>query len=269
MLTKEGREFKSIIFERLENVAAIRLNRPETFNALDFILGEELIEALESCFDDEEIKAVIITGEGRAFCSGGDLKFFKGYLGTDPAEPFRQLTKLLNRIIMDIRLLSKPIIAAINGSVGGAGMSIAAACDLRIAASSARFRQAYTGVGLVPDGGWTLTVPLLIGFAKATELVLLDPVLDARQALELGLVHQVVEDAELRGVSMEIASRLARGPTKSFAIAKELFNNALLGLLERQLELERAGIVKAAKTADYQEGIKAFFEKRRPGFTGR
>jgi len=165
--------------------------------------------------------------------------------------------------------MPKPVIASINGALGGGGFSLAAACDIRIAASSAIFRQAYTSVSLVPDGAWTLMVPMLIGLGKATELVLMDPILSAKQALEIGLVNQVVDDADLQRVTQEIAEKLAKGPTKSFAIAKENLNNAMLGLLERQLELERSGMIKAAKTADYKEGLKAFFEKREPHFTGR
>lgn len=140
---------------------------------------------------------------------------------------------------------------------------------MRIASAKAKFRQAYTSVGLVPDGAWTLIVPLLIGFGRASELIFLDPVFDAKKALELGLVNRVVEESEFENAVHESALKLAAGPTRSFALAKELLNNALLTLLERQLELERQGIVAAAGSQDYLEGTEAFFAKRAPIFTGK
>lgn len=180
----------------------------------------------------------------------------------------RQLTKRLNRIIISIRRLDKPVIAGINGAVGGAGFSIAIACDLKIASSAARFRQAYTSVGLVPDGAWTLMAPLLAGFGRASEMVFLDPVIDASKALEFGLVNKVVNPEDLTNEVRQTAAKLAAGPTRSFAIAKNLLNDSLLHILERQLELEREGIIRAAATGDYGEGVESFFGKRTPGFKG-
>jgi len=172
-------------------------------------------------------------------------------------------------IILALRQMPKPVVAVVNGPVGGGGFSLAAACDIRIAARSAIFRQAYTSVSLVPDGAWTLVVPMLIGFGKAMELVLLDPILSAQEALEWGLVHRVVDDAELWKAADEIVGRLAAGPTRAFAIAKENLNNAMLGLLYRQLELERSGMIAAAKSDDYREGLSAFFGKRPAVFKGK
>jgi 2-(1,2-epoxy-1,2-dihydrophenyl)acetyl-CoA isomerase len=263
-------EFESVIFQKDGNIATIKLNRPEYFNALDFKLGDEMVKVLEICQDDEQIRVVVITGEGKAFCSGGDLRLFREQVdSSNPSKVVRQLVRAFNSIIHGIRAMPKPVIASINGALGGGGFTLAAACDIRIAASSAIFRQAYTSVSLVPDGAWTLIVPMLIGLGKATELVFMDPILSARQALEMGLVNRVVEDADLQQTTQEIAEKLAKGPTQSFAIAKDNLNNAMLDLLERQLELERSGMVKAAKTADYKEGLKAFFAKREPRFTGR
>lgn len=247
----------------------MRLNRPKLFNALDLKLGGELVAALEDCAEDPGVRAVIVTGEGKAFCSGGDIQYFKSFLDSDPSSPFRQVIKFLNLAVINIRRMQKPVIASINGAAGGAGMSLAVACDLRIAAASARFRQAYTGIGMVGDGGWALFVPLLTGWGKAMELLLLDPVFDARQALEWGLVTQVVEDSQLESAAMELASRLAQGPTKAFGIAKENMNRALMAVLETQLELERSGMIAASRTSDYLEGLKAFTEKRKPEFKGR
>ncbi|MCX7635059.1 MAG: enoyl-CoA hydratase-related protein [Syntrophales bacterium] len=263
-------EYKNIVFDVSGAVATITLNRPQHFNALDFPLGDEMVRALEICHDDDAIRAVVITGKGRAFCSGGDLRLFREQLdSSNPSEVVRQLVRSFNAIIHGIRSLPKPVIASINGAVGGGGFSLAAACDLRIAAASAIFRQAYTAVGLVPDGAWTLMVPLLLGLGKTMELLLLDPVLTAAEAMRIGLVHRVVDDANLREETEMMAAKLAAGPTRSFAVAKENLNNAIFSLLERQLEIERSGMVKSAKTADYQEGLRAFFEKREPRFQGR
>jgi len=262
-------EFQNILFEREGGVGMIRLNRPKNFNAIDFGLGNDLARALEICHDDDETRVVVLTGEGKAFCSGGDLKLFRENMQPHPQDIVRQLIKVFNIIIMGLRQMPKPVVAVINGPLGGGGFSLAAACDIRIAARSAIFRQAYTSISLVPDGAWTLVVPMLIGFGKATELVLLDPVLTAQQAQEWGLVNRVVDDADLWKEANEIIGKLESGPTRAFAIAKENLNNAMLGLLYRQLELERSGMIQAAKSADYREGLTAFFDKRTAVFNGR
>ena len=190
----------------------------------------------------------------------------KEYLKSDPSKPYRQLIKGLNQVIIEIRQLSKPVIAAINGSVAGAGISLAAACDLRIAATSAKFKQAYTSIGLSPDGAWMLFVPLLIGFGKANELLYLDPTFNADQALEMGLINEVTGDENLESRATEIAKKIASGSRYSNAIVKDLMNKSMFSSLERQLELERQGIISASSTNDYAEGISAFFEKRTPKF---
>jgi len=257
-------QFPKIIFKKIEKTAVIRLNRPKEFNALDFELTVSLAKALEVCNDDPDIRAVVITGAGKAFCSGGDVAMFGS--AKDKGEAIRQLVELLHNVIVGIRQIPKPVIAAINGVAAGGGFSMAAACDLRISASSAKFKQAYTSIGLAPDGGWSMTVPLLIGFGKATELAFLDPAFDAKKALELGLVHRVVDDAELEKVAMDMALKLSRGPADAFAVVKENLRRSMMGLLEQQLELERRGMSRVGKTADAEEGITAFVEKREPRF---
>ena len=267
-MKEEGKmQFENIIFKIMEQVAVIKFNRPKAFNAVNFDLFKDIIEALEICADDKNVKVIVITGEGKAFCAGGDVALFDS--APDTSETLRQLTKLLNFTIVGLRRISKPVIAMINGTVAGVGVSIAAACDLRICASSAKFKQAYTSIGLIPDGAWTLLVPLLVGLNKASELVYMDPVFDAKEALEMGLVNKVVDDNELEKTTMEIAMRLAQGPTLSYSIVKENFNNALLALLERQLELERRGLICIGKTSDAKEGIAAFIGKRKPIFKGQ
>jgi 2-(1,2-epoxy-1,2-dihydrophenyl)acetyl-CoA isomerase len=259
--------YENLIFEKEERVAVLKLNRPEAFNAANIGLFEDIVKALEVCALDDEVKVIVLTGEGKAFCSGGDVAMFHSY--SDPGEAIRQLTKRLYFTISGIRRVGKPVIAMINGTAAGAGISLAAACDLRICAASVKFRQAYTSIGLVPDGAWTLIVPLLIGFGKAAELAYLDPVFDAQAALAMGLVNRVVPDSELSQTTRQVALNLAKGATQSYAIVKENFNEALLGLLERQLELERGGIIRAGKTKDAKEGIAAFMEKRQACFTGQ
>lgn len=260
-------DFTNVVLTKDGNVAIIKLNRPDAFNAFDLEMIEEIIAALESCSEDSEVRSVILTGEGKFFCSGGDLALSRQYL-KESASLFRHLTKRLDRVIKEIRCLPVPVIAAINGAVGGAGLSIAAACDLRIAVPSARFRQSYTGVGLVPDGGWSLSIPLLVGFSKAAEMVFLDPVINAVQAREMGLIHEIAEDGQLMRAAMGMAQKLADGPTAAFALAKKGLNHALFGLLDRQLEFERSSLLKLEKTADYSEALDAFFEKRKPVFKG-
>jgi 2-(1,2-epoxy-1,2-dihydrophenyl)acetyl-CoA isomerase len=259
--------YSNLIYEKADQVAVIRLNRPAAFNAADIGLFEDLIKALEDCAVDEEVKVIVITGEGKAFCAGGDLALFNSF--PDPGEGTRQLTKRFHFVISGIRRMPKPVIAMINGTVAGGGFSLAVACDLRICASSAKFKQAYTSSGLSPDGAWTLFVSQLVGFGKAQELAYLDPVIDAPEALAMGLVNKVVPDSELQQATRQIALQLARGATRTYAIVKENFNDAVLGLLERMLEKEREGIIRAGKTKDAKEGIAAFMERRKPGFKGQ
>lgn len=260
--------FKDILFCKDGSIATITLNRPASFNALDLNISKEICSALESCRSDREIRVVVLTGSGKVFCSGGDIKYFEQFAGSDPGEPVRRVLEPLHRIILLIRQMPKPVLAVINGAVGGAGMSLALACDLRICSSAAKFKQAYTSLGLAPDAGWSLWVGLLAGFARASEMVFLDPVYDAEQALAMNLVHRVTAPEELEGAARQWAEKLAAGATRSFAIAKENLNQALLTLLERQLEVERQGVLGAAYSDDYQEGLAAFLTKRKPLFKG-
>ena len=259
--------FQTVLLNKSNHVATIKLNMPESFNTLKDELKVDLLRALEVCADDDDIKVVVITGSGKAFCAGGDINLFKE--SSNVSDRLRQGLKLVNLIIIGIRRMPKPVIAAINGVTGGAGVSIAAACDLRICASSVKFKTGYTTIGLVPDGGWTLLVPQLIGFSKATELFLLDSPFDAKQALEYGFVNIVVSNEQLEDKTYAIAQKLARGPSVSYAITKADLNHAMYGLLESQLELERQGMICAGKSADAKEGFKAFLEKRTPKFLGK
>lgn len=264
----EGCALGKVLIEISGPVATLTLNRPEAFNAVDLELGEDLLAAVSQVHADPTVRAVIITGAGKAFCSGGDLRYFQSQ--PEPRrDAFAVLTQRLHRLILDIRQMPKPVVAAINGAAGGAGVSLAMACDLRLAADTARFKQAYTSVGLTPDGGWSLLVARQIGYARAAEMVLLDPVLDAQQALSMGLVNRVVAVENLAQEAAHVAARLAAGPTEALARAKALLSRSLLSGLEEQLELEREGIMAASETQDFAEGLEAFFSKRAPQFKGR
>lgn len=243
-----------------DGIATITLNRPEVFNALDRALGAELARKLEAAIEDAAVRAIILTGAGGGFCAGGDIRAALRYIedGGDPSQYFGDVIVLLNRIVLGLWRAPKPVIAAINGAVGGAGLSLAAACDLRLAAASAKFKQAYTSIGLVPDGGWTLTVPRLIGAARAAELLFLDPLLSSADALSMGLVHEVTADDALCPRAHELALRLAQGPAAALAAAKELMNQPLSADLERQLERERQAIMAQAATGDFRERVQRF-----------
>jgi len=259
-------KLENVILNKNDGVAIVKLNRPKEFNALNFELLNDLAKALEFCADDKETKAVIVTGEGKAFCAGGDVSLFRS---EDAGDTLRQLIKYMNTVIITIRRMQKPVIAMINGMTAGGGMSLAAACDLRICGSSARFKTAYTGSGLVPDGGWALLMPLLVGFGKASEMAYIDPLISAKEAKDFGLVTMVVEDAELEKITMDIARKIAQGPSVAYALLKTNLNNAFFSLLERQLELEKEAMTIAGRTADVKEGMAAFAEKRKPVFMGR
>lgn len=257
--------YQYLLVEKREGIAVITMNRPNAFNALNMAMLPELELCLEECSNDSEVRVVVLTGAGNAFCSGGDISEF----ASDPRGAqfiTHELTKYLNRTIIELRRMPQPVIASINGAVGGAGISLAAACDLRIASTAARFRQGYTGIGLVPDGAWTLTIPLLIGWGRACELILLNPVFSAEEAYQWGLVNRLAAPERLTEATWELAQQLAEGPKQAFAIAKHNLNRALMGGLEMQLEEDRRGIVMAARTEDSREGFKAFLEKRKPQF---
>ena len=261
--------YKNIILEEEDGVATITLNRTASFNAFNSEMIKELVDAIEKCAKNVRIKVLIITGAGKAFCSGGDLKAAKEWSGDNRGDFFRQLTKFFHRVILDIRMMPKPVIASVNGPAAGGGLSLALACDLRIASDRATFRQAYTSVALVPDGGFTFHMPRLVGLGKTSELIFLDSILNAEEAEKLGLVNQVVPEAKLKEATLEVAKRLARGPSLAFARAKTLLNRALINSLESQLENERQGIALSGETEDFREALSAFFEKREPKFLGK
>lgn len=256
---------RPVIWTKNEGICTITMNQPKSRNALSTALTGGLEEAFEDCFD-ENVRAVVLTGAGKAFCSGGDIP---EAVKDGASHWLLQTPKKLAIVISAIRELPKPVIASVNGPAWGVGMSVAMACDLRIASDKASFAQAYTSVGLSPDGGWTLTVPRMLGMAKALELVLLDTPLKAEEALNLGLVSRVVAADQLEEETNNVAKKLANGPTRAYASAKALINNSMLQGLESQMQKERRSISECGRTEDFAEGYEAIFNKRKPSFKGK
>ncbi len=262
--------YETITFEIQRPVATITLNRPDRLNALNQKMGEELQEAIAHCAADENVRAVVLTGTGRGFCTGGDVKAMRDHVGAgDPAAFFGDALATIHGAVLAIRRLPKPVIGAINGFASGAGFNLALACDLRIAADTARFNQAFVLVGLTPDAGGTYHLPRLVGLAKATELFFTGEMIDAAEALRLGIVNRVVPAAELPQAAADWAAQLAQGPTLALGRTKMLLNSALVEDLETQLEKERQSQVASGLTEDFREGLAAFFEKRPANFQGR
>lgn len=260
----------TVLFNQQDGIATITMNRPQVNNAMDADLLNGLVAAFQACYD-ESIRAVVLTGAGnKAFCFGGDIAFASQYGNGDPQAFFRDLTVPAARLISDMRKLPKPIIASINGMCVGAGLSFAAACDIRICHSEVIFKQAYTGVGICQDCGFSQMVPLIVGLGRASEMVFLDEVITAEKALQWGLVNKVAAPEELLAETMKLAARLANGATKAFAASKALLNKCLLPFLEVQLEAERDGVMSCSLTSDYQEGVAVFTgKKKKPDFTGK
>jgi 2-(1,2-epoxy-1,2-dihydrophenyl)acetyl-CoA isomerase len=254
-----------------EGVATIELNRPETLNAWNAQFGADVMTALEHCRDEEDVRAVLITGAGRGFSSGADLRELGGAASADerPDGVYRQLTEVYHPIMVGIRELPKPVVAAVNGPAVGIGCSLALCSDLIIAAESAYFLLAFVNIGLVPDGGSSLWLPTRIGMTRAMELCMLGERLPAAKALDWGLINRVVPDESLREEAASLAGRLAAGPTRSYAGTKRQLNNWLYTRMGEQLELEAQIQREMAGSEDSVEGAIAFVEKRPPRFKGR
>jgi 2-(1,2-epoxy-1,2-dihydrophenyl)acetyl-CoA isomerase len=255
----------------LDGAATIELNRPEALNAWNAQLGADLLAALRHVADEDSVRAVVLTGSGRAFSSGADLKDISGGETTSNGRPdvYKTLTERYHPIMRAIREMPKPIVAAVNGPAVGIGCSLALCCDLIVAAESAYFLLAFVNIGLVPDGGSSLFVPTRVGMARASELAMLGERLGAAQALEWGLINRVVADASLREEATALAARLACGPTRSYAGTKRQLNSWLYERMDEQLELEAQLQREMAGSDDFVEGATAFVEKRPARFTGR
>jgi 2-(1,2-epoxy-1,2-dihydrophenyl)acetyl-CoA isomerase len=254
-----------ILTRRHGKILEVTLNRPEAYNALNLDMMTLLAGALSRGARDDSIKGVLLTGRGKAFCAGGDLKWISQQK-EDAGSVLHRLAPQFHLSILEIRRMEKPVIAAINGIAAGGGFSLALACDFRVMGGSATLRQAYTSSGLSIDGGGSFSLPRLVGLARAMEIMAFDEPISAAQTLEWGLVTKVVPDDEVLSASVAMLNQLARTSLHSFAWSKKLMTNSFHTTLEAQLELERRGISDCGAHPDGQEGIEAFVEKRKPSF---
>jgi 2-(1,2-epoxy-1,2-dihydrophenyl)acetyl-CoA isomerase len=249
----------------------IEMARPESLNAWNHQFGLDLLDAVQRVAADDSVRAVVIRGEGRAFSSGADLKDMAGRADRTPdgAPDVRStLTERYHPIITGVRTMPKPVIAAVRGPAVGIGLSLALACDLIVASESAYFLLAFVNIGLVPDGGSSLLVPSRVGFTRAIEMAMLGDRVDARRALDWGLINAVHPDAEIDAAVGELAQRLAQGPTRSYAGTKRQLNNWLYARMDEQLELEADIQQEMAGSGDFVEGVTAFVQKRPARFGG-
>ncbi|MPZ22823.1 MAG: hypothetical protein GEU28_04635 [Dehalococcoidia bacterium] len=258
-----------LIYELRDGVATITLNRPEVLNALSAELTEGLADTLEGAAEDENVRAIIITGAGRAFSAGQNLDEIRGDYEDGGKPDFKAILKTHHRAVSAIRNMQAPVIAAVNGVAAGAGMSYVCACDIRIAADSARFTTAFAKIGLVPDVGMASTLPRLVGYGKAVELCLTSDVISAEQALAIGLVNEVVPADELQQKAADLAARFAAGPTYAYGLIKQLMAAGVEDDFEDLLEAEADLQDEAGGTEDHKAAVAAFLAKQPPVFSGR
>lgn len=256
----------SIVLKIEGNIAFITLNRPEVFNSFNREMALLMQETLDQCAKDANVRAIVITGSGKAFCAGQDLK----EVMTPESNPgFRKiLEEHYNPIIERIRTIEKPVVAAVNGVAAGAGANIALACDIVVASESAAFIQAFSKIGLVPDSAGTFFLPRLIGFQKASALMMLGDKVGAREAFEIGMIYKFFPIALFEEEVEKLAITLSQMPTHALALTKKLLNRSMINNLQEQLSMESDFQIDASSSNDYQEGVNAFIEKRVPEFKG-
>ena len=255
----------SVLFEIKDGIAFITLNRPARMNALNMEMALELQQRLDECAGKKEVRAVYLTGAGRAFCAGQDLK---GAVESQGRGLDKILTEGYNPIVTKIRYMPKPVVAAVNGVAAGAGASLALLCDVVVAAHSAAFVQAFSKIGLIPDSGGTYILPRLVGSQRASALALLGDLISAEQAENMGMIYKVYTDQEFTQASLAIAKKLAEMPTTALGLIKQALNISGGNTLEAQLDLENELQQQALKTTDFKEGIDSFLNKRVPRFKG-
>jgi 2-(1,2-epoxy-1,2-dihydrophenyl)acetyl-CoA isomerase len=260
--------YQHLTVERAANVATITLNRPDAYNALNLPLGRELFSASIELDEDPDVRCVVITGAGRAFCAGGDVKDFVDNLPRIGAH-IKELTTYLHGAISRLARSDKPVIVAVNGVAAGGGFSLALSGDLVVAAESAKFTMAYSKIAASPDGSSSYFLPRLVGLRRAMELYFTNRVLTAREAVDWGMITRAVPDTELKGAVAALAAELAQGPSRSFGIAKRLLHQSTWESLETQMELEAQGIAACGHTEDFRAGVTAFAQKGTPTFRGR
>lgn len=257
-----------VLLDIRDNVAHITLNRQDAMNALDLEMAKELLDIAMRCDETTGVRAVVLSGAGKMFCAGGDVKRFVTE-GKQLPTYVRAITTYLHAAISCLARMNAPVIAAVEGSAAGGGMSLALACDLVIAAESARFMAAYTRIGLCPDGSMTYTLSRLVGLRRALELTLTNRTLTAREALDWGIITAVAPDGEAVRHADALAGQLAQGPTQAFGATKRLIHQGWTESLETQMMAESQAIAAMAGTADANEGMTAFTAKRAPAFTGK
>jgi 2-(1,2-epoxy-1,2-dihydrophenyl)acetyl-CoA isomerase len=263
-------DYSTIRYEKTESVATITLNRPDNMNTYNVQMLNELVSALETVTLDEGVRAVIVTGEGRAFSAGADVKGVEGMLGLATELPESQDTlKMITRVTIGIRQIPKPVIAALNGVVAGGAANFVLACDFVVASAKARMAQNFINIGLVPDGGGTYFLPALIGYQRAAEIFFTGKILMADEALALGLYNRVVPPEEVMSAARELAEELAAKPTAAIAAGKAILNRETIPVLRQYLEDEASSQRCMVATHDAKEGMTAFLEKRKPNFTGK
>jgi 2-(1,2-epoxy-1,2-dihydrophenyl)acetyl-CoA isomerase len=261
--------YETIQLEVQDGVALMTLNRPAALNALTVQMGHEFLSAINEAHETGA-RAILLTGAGRAFCAGGDLREMQQLAAREGRVEafFDEPLRLLHDCVLAIRRTPLPVVAAVNGAASGAGCNLALACDLVIAAESAKFNQAFIKVGLSPDCGGTWILPRLVGMRRATELLMTGEAVNARRAAEIGMINRSVADADLMNVARELAARLAQSPTAAIGRIKELLEESATNDYQAQLELERKAQIQSGQTKDFREGVAAFIEKRPPGFSG-
>lgn len=255
-----------ITWQQSEGIAFINLNRPDKFNSFNREMALQLQQCLDRCASDKNIRCVLISGNGKAFCAGQDISELTG---EDPVSFDKILSEHFNPIIRKIRELQIPVVCAVNGVAAGAGANIALCCDIVVASSNASFIQAFSKIGLIPDSGGTYFLPRLIGFQKASALMMIGDKVDAAEAERLGMIFKVYDEESFVESAKQIAVNLAKMPTKGLALTKQALNKTFSNTLEQQLQVEDELQFKAGNTEDYREGIAAFCEKRKPTFNGR
>jgi 2-(1,2-epoxy-1,2-dihydrophenyl)acetyl-CoA isomerase len=265
----------TVTLDIADGIARVVLDRPDAFNSIDLALAQSLLDATITIGADPSVRVVLLSGAGRAFCGGGDVKAFAARVGTDPAAPdglpafIKATTAALHAAVANLARLEAPVVAAVHGSAAGAGFSLALSADILLVAEGTKLTLAYTGIGMTPDGSVTWFLPRLVGVRRAAELMLTNRVLSAQEAVDLGIATRVVPADDLAKEADALATQLAAGPTVAYGAVKRLLLASATNGLETQMELEARSISAMGATVDGREGVTAFAEKRPPKFEGR